>query len=188
MLNETGITGTTFTAPAAFSSGTYRWWIRGLDVNGNGLPWSQPLQFFAQANETVPTDVSEMALAATTPVVFDASAGFWSDDIVRSITATPAGTVVQIDPMSVTPLLMGEQSIVVEDMAGIDDVMGEWASLNMDEATTQVLPVSLPVFKTPVVSAENSKSESENRALDLLMAGMALGAVVSKARKSKDQL
>ena len=95
---------------------------------------------------------------------------------------------MQIDPMSVTPLLMGEQSIVVEDMAGIDDVMGEWASLNMDEATTQVLPVSLPVFKTPVVSAENSKSESENRALDLLMAGMALGAVVSKARKSKDQL
>lgn len=188
VLNETGITGTTFTSPAAFSSGTYRWWIRGLDVNGNGLPWSQPLQFFAQTNETVPTDVSEMALAATTPVVFDASAGFWSDDIVRSITATPTGTVVQIDPMSVTPEMMTEQSVVVEDMAGIDDVMGEWASLNMDEATTQVLPVSLPVFKAPVVSAENSKSESENRALDLLMAGMALGAVVSKARKSKDQL
>jgi len=37
------------------------------------------------------------------------------------------------------------------------------------------------------VSAESSKSESENRALDLLMAGMALGAVVSKSRKSKDE-
>jgi hypothetical protein len=123
----------------------------------------------------------------TTPVVFDASAGFWSDDIVRSITATPAGTVVQIDPMSVMPEPMAEQSAVVEDIAGIDDVMGEWAGLNMDEASTQVFPVSLPTVKTPVVSAENSKSESENRALDLLMAGMALGAVVSKARKSKDQ-
>jgi hypothetical protein len=187
VLNQTGITGTTFTSPAAFSTGTYRWWIRGLDVNGNGLPWSQPLQFFAQTNEAAPTDVSEIALAATTPVVFDASAGFWSDDIVRSITATPAGTVVQIDPLLVTPEPMTEQSVVAEDIAGIDDVMEEWASLNMDEASTQVLPVSLPTVKTPVVSAENSKSESENRALELLMAGMALGAVVSKARKSKDQ-
>ena len=187
VLNQTGITGTTFTSPASFSAGTYRWWIRGLDVNGNGLPWSQPQLFFVQTIETAPTDVTEIALAATTPVVFDASAGFWSDDIVRSITATPAGTVVQIDPMSLTPEPMTEQSVVVEDIAGIDDVMGEWASLNMDEATAQVFPVSLPAVKTPVVSVENSKSESENRALDLLMAGMALGAVVSKARKSKDQ-
>jgi hypothetical protein len=187
VLNQTGITGTTFTSPAAFSTGTYRWWIRGLDVNGNGLPWSQPQLFFAQTNETVPTDVTEIALAATTPVVFDASAGFWSNDIVRSITATPAGTVVQIDPMSVTPEPMTDQSVVVEDIAGIDDVMEEWASLNMDEASTQVLPVSLPSVKTPIVSAENSKSESENRAMELLMAGMALGAVVSKTRKSKDQ-
>ena len=94
---------------------------------------------------------------------------------------------MQIDPLSVTPEPMTEQSVVEEDIAGIDDVMGEWASLNMDEASTQVLPVSLLTVKTPVVSAENSKSESENRALELLMAGMALGAVVSKARKSKDQ-
>ena len=187
VLNQTGITGTTFTSPSSFTSGTYRWWIRGLDADGNGLPWSQPLQFFVQTIETVPADVSEIALAATTPVVFDASAGFWSDDVVRSITATPAGTVVQIDPMSVTPEPMTERSVVVEDIAGIDDVMGEWASLNMADAGSQVVPVAVPMIKTSVVSVEKSEPENENRALDLLMAGMALGAVVSKVRKSKDQ-
>jgi hypothetical protein len=187
VLNQTGITGTTFTAPTTFAAGTYRWWIRGLDANGNGLPWSQPLQFFVETtNEEIPTDVSETALAAaTTPVVFDASAGFWSDDIVRSITATPAGTVVQIDPVSVKAESTAE--LAVEDVAGIDDIMEEWTSLNMDDAMAQVLPVSLPIVKTPVVSAESLKSETENRALDLLMAGMALGAVVSKSRKSKDE-
>ena len=188
VLNQTGITGTTFTAPA-FTSGTYRWWIRGLNVDGVGLPWSQPQVFFVQSTEeTAPNDVSEIALAAaTTPVVFDASAGFWSDDIVRSITATPAGTVVQIDPASVTAEPIAEQSVVLEDMVGIDDLMGEWASLKIDDVTPTVLPVSSPIVQTPVVSAENSKSESDNRALDLLMAGMALGAVVSKGRKSKDE-
>jgi hypothetical protein len=185
VLNQTGITGTTFTSPASFNSGTYRWWIRGLDVNGNGLPWSQPLQFFVQTNETAPTDVSEIALAATTPVVVDASAGFWSDDIVRSITATPAGTVVQIDPVPVK--VEPTPELAVEDIAGIDDIMEEWTSLNMDDAVAHALPVSLPIVKAPVVSAESSKYESENRALDLLMAGMALGAVVSKSRKSKDE-
>ncbi len=189
VLNQKGITGTTFTTPTVFTSGTYRWWIRGLDVDGNGLPWSQPLQFFVQnSDDTAPTDASEIALAAaTTPVVFDASAGFWSDEIVRSITATPAGNVVQIDPIAAVSEPIPEPSVVVEDISGIDDLMGDWASWNLDDATTPVVPVSLPVVKTPVVSAENSKSENENRALDLLMAGMALGAVVSRSRKSKDQ-
>jgi hypothetical protein len=119
--------------------------------------------------------------------VFDASAGFWSDEIVRSITATPAGNVVQIDPIAAVSEPIPEPSVVVEDISGIDDLMGDWASWNLDDATTPVVPVSLPVVKTPVVSAENSKSENENQALDLLMAGMALGAVVSRSRKSKDQ-
>lgn len=188
VLNQRGITGTTFTAPAAFTPGTYRWWIRGLDVDGNGLPWSQPLQFFVQnSNETEPMEVSEVSVAtATTPVIFDASAGFWSDDVVRSITATPAGTVVQIDPAAAKSEPKTELPAVVEDIAGIDDVMGAWDSLSMEESTAEALPVSLPIVKTLTVTSESSKSEADNRALDLLMAGMALGAVVSRSRKSKD--
>lgn len=187
---QTGISGTTLTVTAPFSSGTYRWWIRGLDADGNGLPWSQPLQFFVQStNETVPTEVSEFAMAiTTTPVVFDASAGFWSDDVVRSITATPAGTVVQIDPVRAKSEPIAEQPVVVPEIAGIDDFMEEWALLSIDDIAAEEIPAELPIVRSPVSSVETSNSESDNRALDLLMAGMALGAVVSKGRKTREEL
>jgi hypothetical protein len=189
VLNETGISGTTFTAPTAFTAGTYRWWIRGLDADGNGLPWSQPLLFFVQStNETVPADASEVALAAmATPVVFDTSVGFWSDDIVRSITATPAGSVIQINPKAIQPEPVVELPVAVaEDVVGIDDVMEEWASMMMEDSVSQDIPVSKMLVSSPT-SSENTQSDGDNRSLDLLMAGMALGAVVSKSRKSKDQ-
>lgn len=189
VLNETGISGTTFTAPTAFTAGTYRWWIRGLDADGNGLPWSQPLLFFVQStNETVPADASEVALAAmATPVVFDTSVGFWSDDIVRSITATPAGSVIQINPNAIQPEPVVELPVAVaEDVVGIDDVMEEWASMMMEDSVSQDIPVSKMLVSSPT-SSENTQSDGDNRSLDLLMAGMALGAVVSKSRKSKDQ-
>ncbi|MFO0999420.1 MAG: hypothetical protein U0936_03720 [Planctomycetaceae bacterium] len=188
VLNVSGIAGTTFTAPSTFTTGTYRWWIRGLDADGNGLPWSQPLVFSVQsAEELVPSNVSDMALAATTtPVVFDASAGFWSDEVV-SISATPAGTIVQIDPFSTKPEQIVEESPVIENVAGIDDIMAEWDSLNLDDNSTRIVPGMLTEVGTPVAASVNSRSDSDNRTLDMLMAGMALGAVVSKTRKSKDQ-
>ena len=192
VLNQSGISGTTFTPSTVFTSGIYRWWIRGLDADGNGLPWSQPLQFFvASTTEAISTDVSEMALAATTtPVVFDVSAGFWSDDEVRSITATPAGTVVQIDPVSTRweqiaePVV--EQIVPVEDIAGIDSVMEEWTSINMEDAPSESFPVSLETVQT-AGSSVDSTSEGNNRTLNWLMAGMTMGAVVLNGRKSKDK-
>ena len=188
VLNVSGISGTTYTAPSSFTAGTYRWWIRGLDADGNGLPWSQPLVFTVQSTpESVPSGISDVALATmTTPVVFDASAGFWSDDVV-SISATPAGNVVQVDPVSVQPERVVEQASIVEDVAGIDDIMGDWASLDMDHSSVETLPVTFAAVDTPVAASVDSRSDNDNRALDLLMAGMALGAVVSKTRKSKDQ-
>jgi hypothetical protein len=122
-----------------------------------------------------------------TPVVFDTSVGFWSDDIVRSITATPAGSVIQINPKAIQPEPVVELPVAVaEDVVGIDDVMEEWASMMMEDSVSQDIPVSKMLVSSPT-SSENTQSDGDNRSLDLLMAGMALGAVVSKSRKSKDQ-
>jgi hypothetical protein len=56
----------------------------------------------------------------------------------------------------------------------------------MEDSVSQDIPVSKMLVSSPT-SSENTQSDGDNRSLDLLMAGMALGAVVSKSRKSKDQ-
>src|SRR5690606_26452545 len=46
VINVKFLAGTTYTTNTRLAvGGTYRWWIRGLDIDGNGLPWSQPLDF-----------------------------------------------------------------------------------------------------------------------------------------------
>ena len=192
VLNVSNISGTTYTTPAPLTSGIYRWWIRGLDANGNGLPWSQPEVFFVNSTEPlVPGEAPDFILAMTnTTSVFDVNAGIWTEDAVRSITATPAGTVVQVDPVATISVVGNNQPVALvaeEEVAGIDDVMQEWDMFSMDDTSSSILPVVLSSASVPVAPPEKSGSDSQSRALDILMAGMALGTVISRSRKSGDE-
>lgn len=189
VLNESGISGTTYTSTSVFSAGTYRWWIRGLDAAGTPLPWSQPQMFFVNSSAPVaPVDVPDTMLALSeTSVVFDINAGFWSEESVRSITATTAGTVVQVDPGFIGRELDQTEAAVAEEVAKIDDVMEEWAIFSMDESASAIPMENLTLVSEPSVPSDSSKSRNQSRAINALMAGMALGTVVSKNRKSRDE-
>ncbi len=194
VLNVSGISGLTYTSTSRLATGTYRWWIRGLDADGNGLPWSQPLVFSVTSTEqVVPVDGPELMLAmSNTSSVFDARSGVWSEDIVRSITATPAATVVQVDPTALISEEAKSQPVALvaeEEVAGIDDVMQEWSMFDMEETSSFPSPVVFTSASVPVGSPAKAEAEadSQNRALDILMAGMALGTVLSTSRKSRNE-
>ena len=192
VLNVSGIAGTRYTSTAPLTPGTYRWWVRGLDATGNGLPWSQPLVFFVNSTEqVVPVDGREFMLAMTnTSSVFDVNSVFLPEDIVRSITATPAATVVQVAPAAMNSEESKNQPVAFvaeEEVANIDDVMQDWAMFSMDETSTPFSPVVLSSVSAPVATPQKPEADSQNRALDILMAGMALGTVLSKSRKSRDE-
>ena len=45
LINQSGITGTTFTPSTALPNADFRWWLRGFTADGNVGPWSQPVEF-----------------------------------------------------------------------------------------------------------------------------------------------
>jgi len=103
VINVKNIAGTSYTATTTLTPGkTYRWWVRGLDASGNGLPWSQPLDLRVVSNGAVPSfspdDLANLGMSV--PVVAALTVEDWDAEPVRSITAHPAGVVVQIIRLS----------------------------------------------------------------------------------------
>lgn len=192
VINVKNITGTSYTATTTLTPGkTYRWWVRGLDAAGNGLPWSQPLDLRVVSNGALPSfspdDLATFGMSV--PVVAALSGQDWEAEPVRSITAHPAGVVIQIDPTDEVQGAVVAQPVaapVVEMAAEIDAVMQEWAtdSFFMDFAEAAAESVAAPPI-APIASADaSSKGQSASIAL---MSAAAVAGIVLNSKTSKDE-
>ncbi len=193
VLNVRDIQGTSYASSTQLTPGTYRWWVRGLDTTGNGLPWSQPLDFTVVSNDADSTPgASDLLLAdVMIPVVFNVQSDNWAFDTVRSITAHSAGTIIQVDAETVDAKTASAEPVSQEDVAGIDSFMEEWAAAALFapvDATAAVVPaVMKSVRKTsaPVGPAEGS--DKDNHSLDVLMAGLVAGTVLASSKKNDEK-
>ncbi|MEZ6127676.1 MAG: PKD domain-containing protein [Planctomycetaceae bacterium] len=179
----------TFSPTNNLLSGTYRWWIRGLNADGNPGPWSQPLDFRVASNDLPVTDES---LLDELPVLL---AGFseteWSDDL-HSITVHPAAVVVATTVPAVEDAVVevggSEQTAPVD--SAFDSVMEElatadWWTLDADlsdSASNSPVAVERPVAVETV--ATPSASSSQRTAASAL--GLAVAAMTGR-RRSRNQ-
>ncbi|MFM8723698.1 MAG: hypothetical protein ACKON9_01080, partial [Planctomycetaceae bacterium] len=143
VINVRFISGTSYAATTNLIQGrSYRWWVRGLDVDGNGLPWSQPMTFTVVSSEQpnmAPVDMPTLD-GAIVPAVFDLQLEGWNADGIRSFVTAPTGVVAQVD----LPLFEELQSTVTEAVVeqpaaepAIDEVLAAWSEVELAE----VLPL-----------------------------------------------
>ena len=179
VINARFINGTTFTSPVTLIQGrSYRWWVRGLDVDGNGLPWSQPMTFTVVSSEqpnVAPAGVPTLD-GALVPAVFDLQQGVWNGDGVRSFVTAPTGVVAQVDlPLfeelqtTVTEAVVTQPAAVAEP--AIDDVMAAWSEVELAEVIP--MPAAIPVA-APVTSEKPKQAGLPGTALAML-AGLVVG-------------
>jgi len=197
VINQRGIQGLTYTSPTALTAGTYRWWIRGLDSTGNGLPWSQPRVFtVASSDENGSVNPADLLLTnVVIPVMYNASDN-WTNDSVLSITAHPAGNVVQRDPeafrkeMAEESLLSAETQVPQHDVTGIDSFMEEWASpsfLITEESfeAPRAAEIVMAAKELKLATTEEN-SDKDNHLVDLLMAGLVMGTVLGTGKRTEE--
>jgi hypothetical protein len=186
VINVRFISGTSYAATTNLIQGrSYRWWVRGLDVDGNGLPWSQPMTFTVVSSEqpnVVPVDMPTLD-GAIVPAVFDLQLEGWNADGIRSFVTAPTGVVAQVD----LPLFEELQSTVTEAVVeqpaaepAIDEVLAAWSEVELAEVLP--LPAAAPVA-VPVVTEKTKQSGLSGTALAML-AGLVVGR---RARRRDSQ-
>lgn len=127
-----GVGGTLeFTTTTNLSPGTYRWWVRGLNADGNPGPYSQPLDFTLTKLESpgdVPPDgvIQPEVMLATLTADDD-----WRDDL-RSITVHPAAVVATLTTAPPDRQSADESPSEVVTEPDVDAVMQELANGDFD--------------------------------------------------------
>ncbi len=138
VLNVKNLQGLTYTASSlTLTPGAqYRWWVRGLDVAGNGYPWSQPRNFtVTDFDAPEGTQDGPMILEAAEPMLVSLPQEQWTNDGVLSISAHPAATVIQVDPVvfntpevqTVSAPLQAIEPMRAEFELSVDELMAELA-------------------------------------------------------------
>jgi hypothetical protein len=144
VINGTTTTNaTSFTSSIALSSGTYRWWVRGISSNNVPGPWSQPSEFFVQnLSSPAPEDQNSMdgllTDETTDSAVIVGQPVFVARSIIESdfsqISVHPAGMTVQVSPERLQELraeqVAKSNSVSTEQEIGIDEMMQELAGGN----------------------------------------------------------
>ncbi len=175
VLNVRDIALRNYTASVDLAPGrTYRWWVRGLDQAGNGLPWSQPLNFRVVSADqpTAPAaDFTLPALAEQQSIDVAWTGGF--EDGVVSISAHPAGVVVQIDPQLLTAgasLESGDTNLLL-----VDNVM---EALLADELTSEKTADAGTLAE--VITSTEDVPTSSNRKLSTAAWSLLAGTVLAR--------
>ncbi|MFN9720936.1 MAG: PKD domain-containing protein [Planctomycetota bacterium] len=204
VLNVKNLTGTSYTATGlTLAPGArYRWWVRGLDVAGNGYPWSQPRNFTVVSVDEVPgaTEDGSFVPEVNERILVSLPQEQWSSDGILSISAHPASTVVQVDPVflnatevqTVAAELTAVESVQSAFELSIDELMSAWGTdfdlLDGERQDFASATVSAPA---PVVHGEDQKqldeSESALAALHALMASLAVGSVVHESVRGRSE-
>ncbi len=172
-----------FTPSTILQSGSYRWWVRGLNGDGSPGPWSQPLDFFASIDRP---QTQEGDSATVEPVMLASlHNNAWSDDLVN-ITVHPAA-VVALMTEPVVEVSSEAKSEEADHTNEVDSVMEElatadWWRLDAESSETEqliVLSEANPDVELTVQS-ESGKQQVSASAL-----GLALAAVTSRGRSRK---
>jgi hypothetical protein len=160
--------------------------VRGLDIDGNGLPWSQPLDFrVVSADPTEEAPAFDPSLAGTViPVVLNVQGEGWFDDGYRSISAHPAGIVVQITPEQWPMVEEVTEPVMAAPVAGaeIDDVMAAWTSDQLIEVAVPTLSAAAPV----VTSSQSAETGRKSQSLPGAAFAMIAGLVVNRRRRKQN--
>lgn len=61
LVNESGLTGTTFTPTTTLPNGDFRWWIRGYTADGTSGAWSEPSAFSTGGRTNITTPMTFVA-------------------------------------------------------------------------------------------------------------------------------
>ena len=191
VLNVNSINGLSYTSTKTLAPNkNYRWWVRAVSVNNIPGPWSQPQDFRVVSSDlpeapgsNSPLDVEKIASVVLTGI------GEGSiDDEVRSITAHPAGNVVQLTPEAINRYLAEfiRETEFVEPVAEIDAVMEELALdaffIERDDVDA-VLTVS-DVAPVSVVKSDETSAE-EQTTLEVISAGLLASTIVRQSVPEK---
>lgn len=191
--------GTAFyTLTTNLSPGRYRWWVRGLNADGKGGPWSQPLDFtVVQSDSNSRENGPSFEEPELLTVSLSASDG-WSDDL-RSITVHPMATVATVavdrteSAAPVEAVVREETPAAVEDL---DAVMEEFAApeqlLNAEWSGIEQLAdvVADPAAEGDVVvSADVVSTEEANRGnvLGAALLGLGVTGATSDRRRRRNR-
>jgi len=200
IINVSGIAGTSnfYTATTTLAPNrTYRWWVRVVTTNNLTSAWSQPLDFRVVSSDGVPEPSdSDNTLASTqlASVVVNAYADGLLEDDVRSITAHPAGTIVQLSPGAAESFL-AEPAVSTDHaqpVADIDVVMEEFALDSFftgDFDSESILPVTAAtqVVAVPAVTARNMVVSDKEITLESVTAGLLAALAMPRAVTEKDE-
>lgn len=179
-----------FTPSTVLTASTYRWWIRGLNADGNTGPWAQPLDFrvtSADAPATLQDDPAEQPMMlASLP-----SERMWTDEL-KSITVHPAAVVATM----VAPADEVASDVQTDAVAGtdfeMDSVMEELATADwwrMDVALSEELNAETNEVHASAVTrlaAESlSHQETSKHQAAASMLGLALAATTVRPGRSE---
>ncbi|MEJ7591833.1 MAG: fibronectin type III domain-containing protein [Planctomycetaceae bacterium] len=194
VLNVNNIAGLSYTSTTTLAPNKdYRWWVRAISGNNVPGPWSQPLDFrIVSSDLPLPSDSdSPFDSAQLASVVLTAYAENGMDDEVRSITAHPAGTVVQLSPEAAASFLAESDAAIdhVQPLAEIDAVMEEMAldSFFMsDLGSKAVLPITA-LAPAPVVITRETATTGKQTTLEAVTAGLLAAMVMPRTVPTRDE-
>ena len=197
VINVSTIVGTSYTAVTTLPPNrNYRWWVRAVTTNNLTSPWSQPLDFRVVSSDVVPGSSDPDGTFGSTElasVVVNAYADSLLDDDVRSITAHPAGTIIQLSPEAAESFL-AEPAVATnqeQPVADIDVVMEEFALDSFftgDFDSESIAPVSTvtPVVALPATT-NNVAASDDDMTLDAVTAGLLAALAMPRAVTEKDE-
>ena len=194
VLNVKDILGTSYTTTSTLlPNRNYRWWVRAVSVNNVPGPWSQPQDFrVVSTDRLLPSDSdSPFDAGQLASVVLTAFAENGMTDDVRSITAHPAGTVVQLTPEATANFLAESQAATrqVQSASEIDAVMEELAldSFFMSDLGQEtVLPITALAPATVIIT-NDAVTTDDQRTLEAVTAGLLAAIAMPRNVATRDE-
>ena len=168
------------TPATIFTSGTYRWWVRGLNDDGTPGPWAQPLDFQIASAE-VPAPQTEDSLSVEQPMMLTSlQTEVTFTDEVKDITVHPAGVVATVIEAPAAPTADIPVAETAENAAEVDSVMEElatadWWRINVASENEDELQLQSDVVVVDERTANRSVTDDESDADKLRTAASALG-------------
>lgn len=194
VLNVKNIVGTSYTTTSTLAPNkNYRWWVRAINGNSIPGPWSQPQDFrVVSSDRSLPADSgSPYDSVQLASVVLTAFAENGIGDDVRSITAHPAGTVVQLTPEAAASFFAESEAAIeqVHPVAEIDAVMEELSldSFFMSDLGEEaVLPITALAPATVMITNEAAATE-EQTSLEAVTAGLLAAIAMPRTVPTRDE-
>ena len=174
--------------PRNLLQGTYRWWVRGLNADGNPGPYSQPLDFRLTSAESSQQQNSDPVEQPVLLASIDQD-HHWSDDL-HSITVHPAAVVaVMTSPAVEAPATDEHLNDAAQTLSEVDSVMEQmatedwWTLEAVPETSEQTGDIVIPELR--VADPSLDRSDSTDRRIAASAVGLALAAVTGRRRSRK---